>query len=297
MHIRLAGAFLCFASLLCARAVPVLAQQSQLPYVGSGIDVDIYGNVYVLNAEKNIIVMTDKRGRPLQELGAAGWGNEQFDHPMGIWARNGINVYVADYGNHRVQRFDRHLSYVSTFATRDEDAPYTRFGFPTDVALSRLGDLFICDAENIRILKVNRFDQVETFFGGFGGGKGRLQNPTQLEIGPFDHLYVLDEDRIVVFDAFGNYLKQLGKGLFSAPGGLFADERGVVVLQSDTLFFFDSTERLFLRWPVAESVSFLGEEIRAVTFGGGRLHVLASDGVYIVDDPRVAELDKEDKSP
>jgi DNA-binding beta-propeller fold protein YncE len=277
--------------------VLVWGQQDVLPYVGSGIDVDIYGNVYVLNAEKNIVVMVDKRGRPVQELGAAGWGNEQFDHPMGIWARNGINVYVADYGNHRVQRFDRHLSYVSTFTTRAEDDPYTRFGFPTDVALSRLGDLFICDAENVRILKVNRFDQVESFFGGIGGGEGRLQNPAQLEVGPYDHVYVLDEDRIVVFDAFGNYLKQLGEGLLGAPGGLFADERGVVVLQNDTLFCFDSAERLFLRFPVGESVSFPGEEVRAVTFGGGRLYVLASDGLHIVDDPRVAELDKEDKSP
>jgi DNA-binding beta-propeller fold protein YncE len=208
-----------------------------------------------------------------------------------------MNVFVADYGNHRIQRFDRTLSYVSTFATRDEDDPRTRFGFPTDVSVSRLGDLFLCDTENVRVLKVNRFTHVERIFGGFGGGAGRLQDPSQLEVGPNDHVYVLDEDRVVVFDAFGNYLSELGSGLFDSPRSLFADERGVVVLSGGTLFCFDSTERLLLRVGIKEMLDVAGEEVRAVSFGGGHLYLLVSDGVRVLDDPRAEKLDKEGKSP
>jgi DNA-binding beta-propeller fold protein YncE len=276
---------------------PLTAQQETLPYGGHGLDVDIYGNVYVLNTEKNTIFMIDSRGHLVRELGGAGWGNEQFDHPSGIWARNGMNVFVADYGNHRIQRYDRTLSYVSTFTTRAEDDPRTRFGFPTDVSVSRLGDLFLCDTENVRILKVNRFTHVERIFGGFGGGEGRLQEPTQLEVGPNDHVYVLDEDRVVVFDAFGNYLSELGSGLLESPSSLFADERSVVVLSGGMLHCFDSSERLLLRVALEDMLDLAGEEVRAVSFGGGNLYLLVSDGVHVLGDPRAEKLDKEGKSP
>jgi len=297
MKIGSVGSLLLLGLLLPLGSLPLAAQERTLPYVGNGLDVDIYGNIYVLNTEKNTISMIDGRGRLVRELGGAGWGNEQFDHPSGLWARNGLNVFVADYGNHRIQRFDRTLSYVSTFATRGEDDPRNRFGFPTDVSVSRLGDLFLCDSENVRVLKVNRFSDVERIFGGFGGGEGRLQDPSQLEVGPNDHVYVLDEDRVLVFDTFGNYLSELGKDLFEAPRSLFADERGVAVLSGGTLFCFDTAERLLLRVGIEKMLDLAGEEIRAVSFGGGHLYLLGSDGVHMLDDPRARMLDKEGKSP
>jgi len=297
MNIRCVAFLLLLGFFLLPGPLRLGAQDKTLPYVGHGLDVDIYGNLYILNTEKNAIYMIDDRGRLVRELGGAGWGNEQFDLPSGIWARNGMNVFVADYGNHRIQRFDRTLSYVSTFATRDEDDPHTRFGFPTDVSVSRLGDLFLCDTENVRVLKVNRFTHVERVFGGFGGGEGRLQEPSQLEVGPNDHVYVLDGERVLVFDTFGNYLSELGMGLFDSPQSLFADERGVVVLSDGTLFCFDSAERFFLRVGIEEILDPAGEELRAVSMGGGHLYLLMSDGVHVLNDPRAVELDKDRKSP
>ena len=118
-----------------------------------------------------------------------------------------------------------------------------RFGYPVDVALSRMGDLYICDGENSRILKVNGLNMVEKEFGGFGGGKGRLQKPTGVEIGPKDFLYILDGGRVVVFDSFGNYVRELCEGLFRNPVSVFADDNSIAVLDDDTLYCFDRNER------------------------------------------------------
>ena len=119
----------------------------------------------------------------------------------------------------------------------------------------------------------------------------------QLEVGPSDRVYVLDEERVVVFDAFGNYLSELGSGLFEAPRALFADERSVVVLSDGILFCFNSAERLLRRVRLDELLETNGEEVRAFSFGGGNLYLLLSDAVHVLEDPRGEKLDKEGKSP
>ena len=186
------------------------AQERVLSVRGDRFDVDIYGVIYVLDSQSSLLRVFDAAGKLGREVGGQGWNNEQFDQPQGIWARNGLNIFVADYGNHRIQRYDRTISYVATLYSRDEDNPAIRFGYPTDVSVSRQGDLFLCDGENVRILKVNQADQVDRSFGGPGAGKGALSAPTMVEVGPGDFVYVLDEERIVVFDSFGNYVREIG---------------------------------------------------------------------------------------
>jgi DNA-binding beta-propeller fold protein YncE len=144
---------------------------------GTVLDVDLYGNIYVLDAEKNTLSLYDRSGLLQNNVGGPGWLDGQFDRPSGVWARNGIDVFVADYGNHRIERFDRSLSFISSFSTRESDNPDDRFGYPSGVALSRLGELFICDTENGRIVKVDRFSTVERTFGGIGGGEGTSGDP------------------------------------------------------------------------------------------------------------------------
>jgi len=258
---------------------------------GTQIDVDLYGNIYALDGERNVLRLYDKKGRLIREGGGPGWLDGQFDRPGGLWAKNGIDVFVADYGNHRIERFDRKLNFVSSFSTRDSDNPDERFGYPTDVALSRQGELFICDSENGRIVKVDQTSKVERTFGDFGAGKGRLTSPRHLGLGPKDAVYVLDDHRVAVFDAFGNYLRDLVPGIFGNPSAIFADQNGVAVLDSETVFFFDADERpagtMAIR-TVLPTVS----TVRSFALGGGSLYLLTPEGVFSVADPRQKSPEK-----
>ncbi len=175
---------------------------------GTAISVDIYGNMFVLDSESSTLACIQRTAHLCTKWGA-GMEDHRFDRPAGIWARNGIDVYVADFGNHRIQRYDRTLTFVSSFSTRDNSNRDERFGYPSDVSLSRSGDLFICDTDNSRIIKVNRLNGVTVPFGGFGAGQGRLLHPLRAQVGPKDNVYVLDAPRVVVFDNFGNYLQDL----------------------------------------------------------------------------------------
>lgn len=278
-----------------AQVLPV-----SLPVQGSGLDVDVNGNIYILDADQGTLSKYNAFLQRQEVIGGPGWEDGRFDQPAGLWAKNGLDVYVADYGNHRIQRFDRSLSFVSSLSTREAEDASTHFGYPTDVTLSRLGALFICDSENSRVVKVDAANRVETAFGGFGGGAGRLEHPVQVEIGPNDLLYVLDPPRIVAFDSFGNFFTIIGEGVLQNPQILAADERGLVVVDGSELIFFSESHRPLPRLPIASLTGEAVKTVRSLSLAGGRMYLLAQDFLWIVADPRPQLkgdlLDKEDKS-
>jgi hypothetical protein len=147
---------------------------------------------------------------------------------------------------------------------------------------------------------VNRFTDVERAFGGFDAGKGRLQNPSRLEIGPKDHVYVQDGPRVLVFDNFGNFLHELAEGVFSKPFSLFADNEGVVVLDATMCYCFDAEERPAATIPASSFPGGESKGIQSVVLSAGKLYLLTSEGLMIVPDPRPhnaeSPLDKETKS-
>jgi tripartite motif-containing protein 71 len=175
---------------------------------------------------------------------------------------------------------------MSSFSTRDAENVLERFGHPSDMVLSRLGDLYICDTENGRIVKVNSASRVETSFGGFGAGQGRLQHPVQVEIGANDWVYVLDPPRVIVFDGFGNFLSTLPEGVLSHPTGLFADTKGIMVVDGDSLFCFDAAHHLTQFFSLAALMGRECANVTSLVVAGGSLYVLCADGLSVMPDPR-----------
>jgi hypothetical protein len=255
---------------------------------GTSLDVDIQANVIVADAQAATLRLLASDLHVKGEVGGPGWQSGEFDRPAGIWARNGIDVFVADYGNHRIQRFDRNLNFISSFSTRESAVAEERFGYPTDVALSRLGDLFICDSENSRIVKVTRFNRVERTFGGFDAGRGRLSNPTRIEVGPQDRVYVLDNTRIAVFDNFGNHIADLtGEAGFN-PVDLYADQDGVVVLEPDKLHFFDREDRFLGVESLTRFMDSPDDTAVSLALARGSVYLLTDTGITVHRDPREA---------
>jgi hypothetical protein len=171
------------------------------------------------------------------------------------------------------------------FSTHESDNPEERFGYPTDVALSRLGELFICDSENLRIIKINAVNQVEKSFGGFGGGKGRLLAPSKLDIGPRDNLYVLDGSRIVVFDTFGNFLRELYQGIFVEPVSIFADADNVMVLDREAIYCFDAQERPVGSLRLADIRETGGKPLLSLAASRESLFLLGDDALVVIPNP------------
>ena len=217
------------------------------------LSVDLQGNLYICDTGNNRIQKLDRRGNFIKEVGGFGWNKEQFHQPMDIHSRSALDVFVADYHNLRIERYDRDLNYISTLTPEETWQEKFQFGLPIGIGFSSRRELFIVDDENHRVIKINSFGEPERYFGDYDWGKGRLEQPVQIEIGAQEHIYVSDEsaNRIVVYDYFGNYLSEIGTGILNAPRGIFWDERGLLLV-ADTgnlrVVIFNSTGEVILTW-------------------------------------------------
>lgn len=197
----------------------------------SGVAVDPAGQVYVVDTGNHRVQQFDANGRSLRYIGGFGFDAQQFNQPADL-AATGLDVYVADTQNRRIQRLDRHLNFLATLAAglAGPDQTVQPFGFPRSVAVSSIGDLYITDAENEEVVKLSLAGRLETRFGGFSHGPGRLRTPAGLTISRSGEVYVADtgNNRIAVFDTFGGFLRELGAKDLAAPEGVDVDHEGRV---------------------------------------------------------------------
>ncbi len=265
------------------QAPPSLVEQFSFGHFRNarGISVDPIGAIYVADTGDNLLMRFNPSGDSTGEVGGYGSGDYQFDMPYDVCADNGVEIYVADYNNNRIVRFDRTLANVASLSTHQSNDDSKRFGYPSGVAISRLGDLFICDDENIRIVKVNTFSTVERTFGGYGEGEGTLTMPRQISIGPNDDVYVSDKGRVAVYDNFGNYLSSIGDGILKNPTGIGIGDGILGVCDSDMLYFFKLDGTLIAKF---SGNDIFGTKIRHfsdVSISGKRIYILTGSRVVV----------------
>lgn len=166
------------------------------------------GYIYVTDKENDEVIQLDTLGNVLKDVGGFGWNQSQFDEPSDVFA-DPLSVYVTDKNNHRIQRFDRNLNFISQLYTRENDNPDERFGYPLSCAVSNQGDLYVLDSENKRILKFDLFGNFKLQFGGIDAGKFALRNPASMSISSDGIIYVADQNFIVAYDQFGNGITKI----------------------------------------------------------------------------------------
>lgn len=189
----------------------------------TGLSFDPAGNLYVADTGNHRIQQLTQQGEYVTIYGGFGFDRGQLNQPTAV-AATGLDVYVADMQNRRVQRLDRQLNFLGLLP---EDQNEALFGFPRGVAVSKIGDIYVVDAENEEVVKLNTSGQLEIRFGGFSYEDGRLSSPAGIAVGPAGKIYVADtgNDRIAVFDAFGGYLSEIS-GDLTAPEGIAVDRAG-----------------------------------------------------------------------
>jgi len=169
----------------------------------SSFYINSAGFIYVSDIGSDEIYKLDTLGNMEKEIGGYGWDEEAFDDPVDVFATP-LNVYVSDKNNHRIQRFDKDLNFISQLSARENAPLNEQFGYPLGCVTSSQGDLFILDSENKRIIKFDLFGNFIQNFGGYEAGEYMLNSPERLAISGNNNIYVLDRDDIKIFDQFGN---------------------------------------------------------------------------------------------
>jgi DNA-binding beta-propeller fold protein YncE len=178
----------------------------------------------------------------------------------------GAALFIADSGNHRVRRVDLATGVITTFAGgaapgfTGDGGPATAalLQDPKGVAAAPSGDVYIADAGNERVRRVDRNGLISTVAGtgatGFAGDGGpataaQFDAPRSVALDAGGNLYVADDnnDRVRRIDSAGIITTVAGTGTegFAGDGGPAATAqlnhpRGVAVDGHGLVFVVDS---------------------------------------------------------
>lgn len=178
----------------------------------SSFHLNSAGFLFITDSGNDKLFKYDTLGTYIEETGGYGWKEAAFDDPADVFATP-LNIYVSDKNNHRIQRFDKDLNFISQLSTRETENRDEQFGYPLAAATSSLGDLFILDSENKRVIKFDLFGNFIQNFGGMDAGNYYLNNPSHLAVSSSAKIFIIDGSDIIVFDNYGNGLARIKTGL------------------------------------------------------------------------------------
>ena len=144
--------------------------------------------------------------------GTQGSSSMLLKYPNGIIVDEKLNLYVADCGNHRVQRFM--LNQLNGTTVAGMGAPQTiELSCPTDITLDGDHFLFIVDHQNHRVVGSGPtgFRCIVGCSGGNGATAFQLNSPRSLAFDTDGNLFVLDSGigRIQKFQLATNTCSEL----------------------------------------------------------------------------------------
>ncbi len=212
----------------------------------------------------------------------------ELNGPRGVVADNAGNVIIADTANDRLRQASSDGTIVSLagreatdFSDEGQPAGAARLKNPVGLAVDRVGNLLVVDADNHRIVRIeNLEEEVHTVAGngedvssGNGGlatkaGIGRARG---IAVGPDGSIYVTDTNTIRRIDSETGVISRFaGTGVagFSGDGG---PALGAALSTPDGLVF-DGLGNLY----VADTSN---HRVRVIEADGNFIRTVAGDGV------------------
>ena len=217
--------------------------------------------------------------RTLAVWGETGSGSGQFEEPVDLAVDGGGNVYVADLGNKRVQKFDSNGGFLAAWEGGDE--PFVE---PLAVATGPGGEVWVLDSYTNW---AHRFDREGQWQGKVGGPESGFFHARGLVVDEGGVLYVADTgtSRVVKYSRGGEKIGEMGEigwrgsgpGELNGPVGLAIDEDGLLYeadVDNRRLQVLERDGTYVRAWAIPESHTVEGHR---VAVGG--------EWVYVTDPP------------
>lgn len=218
----------------------------------------------------------DTKGKRLRSLGIFGSKEGEFELPRGVALDGDGNILVADFGNHRIQKFTGDGQFVT--AVGKEGGHPLEFMNPTDLVYNPTNNkVYVLDLYH-RVQVLNLDLTFDWSFSCHGNSDGRLYNPFGITCDRAGNIYIADSgnSRIQVFTVEGRFVRQFGRlsGL-NWPGGISVDSDDGRVYVSDYC-----NDRVFIFTTKGQLVTSFGGS-------GSRLGEFNSPGGVALDESGV----------
>jgi hypothetical protein len=180
---------------MCSLSVHAQDEESNVIYSGLLQATSLYAtqdHLFIVDSAKDVLLQLDFEGNLIQTVGGIGRGDYQLDTPKDVDATNGLKIYVSDYGNNRVQIYDRRFQYLGSI-TGDSFLIKSRIK-PTVLAVNDYGELFVYDEDSRAILK---FDENGNYLDSY---ELSVIVPTDIE---------MVRDRLLLTDRYSNQIAMM----------------------------------------------------------------------------------------
>jgi DNA-binding beta-propeller fold protein YncE len=202
----------------------------------SGLTIDADGSVMVADTHFYRILIYDRHGNLLRQLGDGVQGSTpgRFGYPTDVVRDEAGNFYVCEYGEFdRIQVFDADGGFVRQWGGHGYETG--QFLRPRSMAWTTAGHLAVADSCNHRIQVFDRDGKLVDCWGKRGSGFGEMSYPYDLAFAPDGTLFICEygNSRVQQFSPDGKPLKLWGKpgrsrGSLNNPCALVVDSRGSV---------------------------------------------------------------------
>jgi tripartite motif-containing protein 71 len=224
-----------------------------------GAAVDASGNVWVADTGNNRVVEFNEKGEFVETFGTgvnktkveaggteaeknlctaasgnvcqaatAGSLSGQLKSPSGIALTSGGNIWVADTGNSRIEKFGPTGNLTNNISGLGTEPG--KLKEPTGISVAPDGSIWVADSGNNRIEQWNSSLTFIRALGSKGTGAGEFQSPSGIEADSTGAIWVSDfgNGRVQEFDEFGTYIQKFNDAAGSAatPRGLSIDAKG-----------------------------------------------------------------------
>ena len=206
------------------------ALDAQLNYP-KAVHADAQGDIYIADADNSIIRRVDAVSGAISTVagGGAGGGADgvgdggpatsaTLSYPGGFCIAPNGDLYIADADNDAIRKVDHASGIISVYAGTvgysgyaGDNGPATgaQLSYPGDVVVDAVGNVYIADAGNDVVRKVDVNGAISTLAGAYNGGgstgdggpasAAQIGSPASLALDPAGKvLYVGDQDNYVV---------------------------------------------------------------------------------------------------
>jgi DNA-binding beta-propeller fold protein YncE len=234
-----------------------------LPLSGTGLlTIAPDGNLWIPDADAQGFQIFSPNGDFLEAWGTEGSDDGQFNLIASGLGYGAVafdaegNIYVADTGNRRIQKFDTERRFITSWGT--QGAKEGQFLRPLALAIDGDGRVFVADDLRADIQVFDSDGAYLATWGGRDAGDGRLNGPSDMTFDAAGNLWVADynNDRIVQFSPDGDFLTKWGTygseaGELFSPSSLAVDDQGrayVAEFGNYRVQVFDNEGRLLTTW-------------------------------------------------
>ena len=166
----------------------------------------------------------------MRASGSAGTGAGQLKEAKGVAADAHNNIWVADTGNSRIEKFNEKGEFVAAygFGVSNGEAKFEtctsachagtpgsghgQFEKPRTLTVDGAGNVWITDTGNNRVEELNEKGEYLRVFGSTGAGNGQFSEPIGITVDPHGNVWVTDagNSRVEELNEKGEYDTQFG---------------------------------------------------------------------------------------